>query len=168
MQNNRHFRLLFILWAATLLLLACDHQKDLQDLRSYLSERTKSVIKNTKKTEIAELKTPTPVTYNANNLRSPFDTSSSNNKNIMAHPLQAFPLSALRFKGTASQNNETDAFILSPDNKIYQVKIGDIIGDHYGKITKIYPDRIEVEEITVGEAGHPTPHIVTLQLKDAS
>ena len=93
---------------------------------------------------------PKPVVFETNSSRSPFEAAedttvrnAANSSQIAMHPLEGFTLSALKFKGTVTQGTQTLAFILAPDNKLYQVKLGDIIGDHYGKIIHIYADRID-------------------------
>ncbi len=92
------------------------------------------------------LQFPPPVSYQPKTTRSPFEESSALQQDLQAHPLQAFPLNALQFKGTVTQNGQSQAYVMAPDNKLYEINVGDVIGDHYGKITHIYPDHIEIEE----------------------
>jgi Tfp pilus assembly protein PilP len=112
---------------------------------------------------------PPPVVFQTNSGRSPFESQGetvkvANPASLSLHPLQGYALSALKFKGTVTQNNEIFAFILAPDDKLYQIKLGDIIGDHYGKIIHIYPNRLEVlEKVAPNQAATRT---VTLQRKD--
>ncbi len=87
-------------------------------------------------------------------------------KDKHANPLQAYPLSVLRFIGTLSRGNIIFAFIMSPDQMVYQVKQGDMIGDRNGKIISIYPDRINVMEQDTTFGTQSVQRIVTLQLKE--
>lgn len=171
MPRKQHLLVLTI--AILCCLSGCDHDKHPGDLKKYISELKKTAEKNNTKTTLAELHTTTPLSYKAKNLRSPFESSSyTGNSNVTLPPLRTFPLNMLRFTGTVTRNNETEAYVLAPDNNLYQVKLGDMIGDHYGKITKLYPDRIEIEESvdtsTDGTSIGKAKKIVTLQLKDAS
>lgn len=154
----------------SLFLSGCGDNQYVQDLKSYLEELKKSVAKHKKKTDITKIPAPKPVEYQPKVIRSPFETSiPTSGKGAITNPLQAFPLSTLIFKGTLSQGTIILGYVLAPDNKLYQVKLGDMIGDHYGKIIKIYPDRIEIQEAVEDASGiamHTTQRIVTLQLKD--
>jgi Tfp pilus assembly protein PilP len=74
----------------------------------------------------------------------------------------------LRFVGTVTQNGSTIAFISAPDNKIYQIKAGDIIGDHDSEVTQIDSDRISMIEQYSENGSTPMKRVVTLQLKEVS
>jgi len=171
MKNKHKTIFVLLLLTTTFFLSACNDNPYVQDLRNYIAELKNTITKHNKKKEIV-LPTPKPVTYEAKKLRSPFEIAVPMGKNAaITHPLQAFPLNTLQFKGTLAENNQIQAFILAPDNKLYPVKIGDKIGDHYGRIVKIAPNRIEIEETGEDAAGtekRATRRIVTLQLKDAS
>lgn len=81
------------------------------------------------------------------------------------NPLLRYPIRSLQFVGTIVKNKHISAYIMTPDNKVYSVNLGDVIGDSYGKITKINNDHIEILEQT-NKLGKPTERIVTLLLKD--
>jgi type IV pilus assembly protein PilP len=154
------------------LLNGCSSNRHVRDLQKYVEDLHKSLVSSTENVKPVALKFPAPVTFQANSERSPFEQiGESSTVDVAAspdHPLQNYSTSALKFKGTVTQSNSMIAFILAPDSKLYQVKLGDIIGKHYGKIVKIYPDRIEIEEKITDNAKLTTTRIVTLQLKDES
>ena len=81
----------------------------------------------------------TSTKYQAETLRSPFTTEevTTKNKAIASNPLQSYPLSMLRFVGTLFYGTHVSAIMMTPDNKVYQVKQNDIVGDHDGIITNI-------------------------------
>jgi type IV pilus assembly protein PilP len=172
MRNNYGSYFLLMIIAAALTVSGCSERKKLRDLEQYVAQLKQSSQLPQKASLLKDLQPPTPVTYTAANARSPFEVASasggghSNSK----HPLQNFPIGQLHFKGTVNQGNSTWAFVLAPDNKLYQVKLGDMIGDHYGKIVSISETRIEIQEQVdqLIPLGKPNTRIVTLQLKGPS
>lgn len=168
LQQKNSFFILLLLFIC--LLTSCSSNRHLRDLQKYVDDLTKSTLGAPEKVTPLPLHIPTPVIYQANSDRSPFDASGEITKTAhlsILHPLQNYTISSLKFKGLViTQDKQSYAFILAPDEKLYQVKLGDIIGNHYGKISKIYPDRIEVEEQVTDNSKLATTRIVTLQLKD--
>jgi Tfp pilus assembly protein PilP len=165
--NNSRKIILSLLLSSAMLLSACDSDRHIHDLKKYVDDTQISAAKSQTISAAAQLHFPTPATYTANGARSPFEESSANLTISQSHPLQSYPLANLKFKGTVTQGKSILAFILAPDNKLYQVTIGDIIGDHYGKITNIYQNHIEIEEQVTDNASQTTStRLVTLQLKE--
>jgi len=162
-KKLRFFLLLIIL---TLGLSACDRSKHLQDLKDYVKQlKAASVVKKPPVTKVIS-QLPKPVNFTVDTGRSPFEDAAPKIKDSKALPLQAYSLNQLQFKGTIMVDNVISAYILTPEKKIYQAKIGDMIGDHYGRIKNIYSDHIEIEEQGSGTDSGTTQQIVTLQLKD--
>tara|TARA_Y100000588_G_C14054140_1_gene838581 strand:- start:79 stop:648 length:570 start_codon:yes stop_codon:yes gene_type:complete len=60
--------------------------------------------------------------------------------------LESFPLDGLRMVGTLQQEEEVWGVILNQEGTIYRVKMGNYLGQNFGKITGIWEDRIELEE----------------------
>jgi type IV pilus assembly protein PilP len=157
-----------IIFISALLLVSCGSNRHIRDLQQFVANLNTSAAATVIK---AKFQPPPPVTFEITSGRSPFEPSSETIKAtnpglVSLHPLQGYALTALKFKGTVIQDNITLAFLLAPDDKLYQVKLGDIIGDHYGKIIHIYPDRIEVAEQALDNTKQMTTRIVTLQRKD--
>ncbi len=140
-----------------------EHTNGLQQFASQLKQaESKKTIKK------IPIKLSPPVTYQANTLRSPFQEPATpvSPKESLSTPLQAYPLTTLRFAGTVTQAGNTSiAYILTPDNMIYQVKVGDTIGDNNGKVTHIYADRLLLTEQDTGNKNQAV-RIITLNLKD--
>ena len=68
-------------------------------------------------------------------------------------PLEAFPLDSLRMVGTLQKNDKEWALISASDNSIHRVTVADYMGQNYGKITEITPDKVYVEETVSDSTG---------------
>jgi type IV pilus assembly protein PilP len=58
--------------------------------------------------------------------------------------------------------------LLKVENLLYQVKVGDYIGQNYGKITKITETEITVREIVQDAAGEVIERPTTLELQESA
>ncbi|MES2217511.1 MAG: pilus assembly protein PilP [Pseudomonadota bacterium] len=173
MRNDYGRYFIVLILTAALTVSGCSERKRLRDLEQYVAQLKQSSQLPTKASLLKDLQPPTPVTYMATNPRSPFEASSSaggSNRVVSKHPLQNYPVAQLHFKGTVTQGDNTWAFVLAPDNKLYQVKLGDMIGDHYGKIVNISQTSLTIQEQIdqLVPLGKPETKIVTLQLKGPS
>ncbi|HXD08143.1 MAG TPA: pilus assembly protein PilP, partial [Burkholderiaceae bacterium] len=56
--------------------------------------------------------------------------------------------------------------LMKVDNLLYQVKVGDYIGQNYGKVTKISETEVALREIVQDAAGEWTERPTTLQLQE--
>lgn len=65
--------------------------------------------------------------------------------NRFRQPLEAFPLEALQFSGTIIQRNTVHALISAEDN-LYTVSLGDYMGQNYGRIIKISESELVLVE----------------------
>lgn len=107
---------------------------------------------------------PLPILYTAHPERSPFNREAPLNQELS--PLLMYPVSMLKFMGTMTINGDNFAYVIAPDNKLYQVKIGDRIGDHGGVVNHISFDHMDIMEENAETNTHEAQHIVTLQLKE--
>ncbi|MHB1948167.1 MAG: pilus assembly protein PilP [Gammaproteobacteria bacterium] len=107
---------------------------------------------------------PTPIVYTAHPERSPFNKEAPLNQALS--PLLMYPISMLKFMGTMSTSGKNFAYVIAPDNKLYQVKIGDRIGDHGGVVSQISTDHMDITEENTEENSNGAQRIVTLQLKE--
>lgn len=78
-------------------------------------------------------------------------------------PLEGYPLDALKFVGILKQGNELWALITDPEKKVVPVKVGNYMGQNYGRIISIKNDEIKLEE-TTKNTGTWEKHITTLHL----
>jgi type IV pilus assembly protein PilP len=85
--------------------------------------------------------------------------------NRRKEPLEAYPLDNLAMVGSVSKQGRQYA-LLRVDSLLYQVKVGDYIGQNYGKITKISETEIALREIVQDAAGEWIERVTTLQLQE--
>jgi Tfp pilus assembly protein PilP len=154
---------IFITLASVFFLSGCGDDSRQRELRAYIATLKTTTANKAVESKISLWQLPTPVTYHAGG--SYTGVSASNPKNA-SNPLQAYPIKALQFVGILTQNNRLSAYIMTPDSMIYLVKVGDVIGEEYGKIVKIDSDHIEIaEKVTAGNQPDEE-RIVTMELKD--
>lgn len=79
--------------------------------------------------------------------------------------LEAYPLDTLTMVGSVVRGGRAYA-LLRADNLLYQVKVGDHIGQNYGKITKISETDISLREIVQDAAGEWIERTASLQLQE--
>ncbi|MDI1351721.1 MAG: pilus assembly protein PilP [bacterium] len=99
--------------------------------------------------------------FKPSDIRKRVDPFAPDQKRIR-QPLESFPLDALKFVGTLRRGNEIWALIKDPE-KITPIKIGDYMGQNYGRIISITSDQIKLEE-TVKDTGAWKKQITTLNL----
>ena len=67
--------------------------------------------------------------------------------------LEQYPLDALRMVGTLEQDDDVWGVIVIRDGTVYRVKVGNYLGQNYGKIIAILEDRVELEERAKDASG---------------
>lgn len=82
-------------------------------------------------------------------------------------PLEAYPLDSMSMVGSVSKLGRPLA-LLRVDSLLYQVKVGDYVGQNYGKVTKISETEVELREIVQDAAGEWIERPGTLQLQDSN
>jgi len=85
--------------------------------------------------------------------------------NRRKEPLEAYPLDNVAMVGSVSKQGRQYA-LLKVDNLLYQVKVGDYVGQNYGRITKISETEVALREIVQDAAGEWTERVSTLQLQE--
>lgn len=85
--------------------------------------------------------------------------------NRRKEPLEAFPLDSMSMVGSVQRKGAPYA-LLKVDNLLYQVKVGDYIGQNYGKILSISETEIALREIVQDAAGEWVERPATLQLQE--
>jgi len=85
--------------------------------------------------------------------------------NRRKEPLEAYPLDSMSMVGSVSKSGRPYA-LLRVDNLLYQVKLGDHLGQNYGRITKIAETEIALREIVQDAAGEWIERPATLQLQE--
>jgi type IV pilus assembly protein PilP len=80
-------------------------------------------------------------------------------------PLEAYPLDSMTMVGSFAKAGQPYA-LLRVDNLLYQVKLGDYLGQNYGRINKIGETDLTLREVVQDAAGEWTERISTLQLQE--
>ena len=148
------------------LMVGCS-SSDMSDLRSFVEEvKQRPPGRIEPLPEIKEVETHA---YSSASLRNPFapeqaeesqsSTVTSNGLmpdfNRRKEELEAFPLDTLRMVGTLEQGESTWGLIKTNDGTIYRVKPGNHMGQNYGKIDRIFEEKVELTEIIQdGQGGY--------------
>jgi len=85
--------------------------------------------------------------------------------NRRKEPLEAYPLDSMTMVGSVNKNGQPFA-LLKVDNLLYQVKVGDYLGQNYGRVTKIAETEVDLREIVQDAAGEWIERPATLQLQE--
>ena len=145
-----------------LVLVACTGG-DNQDLRQWMSEAGKDI--KGKIPPLPEVKPYEPVAYDAGNLLDPFKPAKigpEQKKNAGGgvqpdmdrprEPLEAYPLESLKYVGVMTKKNVSYA-IIQVDSALYQVRVGNYMGQNFGVITKVAESEVTLKELTQDSAG---------------
>ncbi|MCI4411599.1 MAG: pilus assembly protein PilP [Thiotrichales bacterium] len=68
-------------------------------------------------------------------------------------PLEAFSLESLKMVGVLKQKNEIYAVIKTPENTIYRVRVGDHLGQNFGKVLAVSDTEVKLKETVQDSAG---------------
>ena len=82
-------------------------------------------------------------------------------------PLEASPLDAVAMVGSLIKLGQPVALV-RVDNLLYQVRIGNYLGQNYGRVTKISETELALREIVQDAAGEWLERTATLQLQEVS
>jgi type IV pilus assembly protein PilP len=85
--------------------------------------------------------------------------------NRRKEPLEAYPLDSMSMVGSVNKQGQPVA-LLRVENLLYQVKLGDHLGQNYGKIVKISETDVVLREIVQDAAGEWIERTSTLQLQE--
>jgi type IV pilus assembly protein PilP len=85
--------------------------------------------------------------------------------NRRKEPLEAYPLDSMSMVGSVNKLGQPFA-LLRVDTLLYQVKVGDYLGQNYGRITRIGETEIALREIVQDAAGEWIERPATLQLQE--
>jgi type IV pilus assembly protein PilP len=85
--------------------------------------------------------------------------------NRRKEPLEAYPVDSMAMVGSVNKQGRPFA-LLRVDNLLYQVKVGDYLGQNYGRITKIDETQIVLREIVQDAAGEWIERSMNLQLQE--
>ena len=81
-------------------------------------------------------------------------------------PLEAFPLDTMAMVGSLIKSG-LPAALIKVDNLIYQVKVGNYLGQNYGKIVQISENSVQLREIAQDATGDWIERSTSLDLQEA-
>lgn len=152
------------------------------DLRAWMAEQRANT-----KPSVAPLTEPkkfVPESYNQENNIEPFNqlkltqalrrdsTQVASNAALIApemvrrkEPLESYPLDAMIMIGSLNKVGVPTA-LLKVDNLIHQVRVGNYLGQNYGKIVKITETAVQLREIAQDATGDWIERTATLELQE--
>ncbi len=163
--------------AAVLVLSACSAEHD--ELQQWMDQQRREVKPNV--TPLSPPKKFDPAPYQMAQAVEPFSNQKltvalkqearqpnsilSAELNRRKEPLEAYPLDSMAMVGSVTKQGKPFA-LLRVDNLLYQVKVGDYLGQNYGRITKIDETQIVLREIVQDAAGEWVERSTNLQLQE--
>lgn len=166
---------------ASLLLAGCGSSGE-DDLRQWMSE-----LRSTTKPRVSPLTEPKqffPQAYSSESGVEPFNslkltqalrrdsTQLASNAALIApemarrkEPLEAYPLDVMAMVGSLGKTGVPTA-LLKVDNLLYQVRVGNYLGQNYGRITLINESSIQLREIVQDATGDWVERTATLDLQE--
>lgn len=172
LSNGTPFRFAALALSVALALSACG-EGAYKDLEQFVKQSGQGL--RGKVDPLPEVKPYEAFTYTAFDQTDPFKPSRMEPKfvggglepdpNRRREALEEFPLEDLKMVGTLERKGINYALIRSPDNNLAQVKLGDYVGQHYGRITAISESEIKLREM-VRESGGWIERDNTLQLAE--
>lgn len=175
--------LMSVVLPVALLLQGCwfDDQEDLRQWMAELRATTKPRVE-----PLAEPKQFVPQEYLAHNQMEPFDpmrlTQALRRESAKAagdtslitpelsrrkEPLEAYPLDAIKMVGSMNKNGVPTALV-TVDKLLYQVRVGNYLGQSYGKIVAITESGMRLREIAQDPAGEWVERSTTLELQEGT
>jgi len=131
--------------------------------------------------KLVEPKKFTPFTYNGKDLIDPYSPVKlaaafaklqgnakkglEPDQNRRKDPLEAYPLDALKMVGTLEKPGLTYA-LLQVDQSVFQVKVGNYVGQNFGMITNITDSVVELKEIVQDATGEWVERKAQLELQE--
>jgi len=180
LTHSRKYILHYAVWLSLLSLSGCFNSKNAELKQWMIAERGNTVAKVK---PVSEPKKFTPQAYDQSAEISPFnnqkllqalrrDTTQSKNSLALLAPelsrrketLESSPLDTISMVGSIDKN-KSKVGLLKVDKLLYQVKVGNYIGQNYGRITKITDKEIVLREIVQDAAGEWIERTANLQLQ---
>jgi len=81
-------------------------------------------------------------------------------------PLESYPLDSITMVGILSRPNLRYA-LLRANGVVYQVKVGNYVGQNFGIVTKISDSEVTLKEVVQDASGEWVERISTLQLQES-
>jgi len=151
--------LMFAALGMTLGLAACSGQGDLHEWVAQVKAR-----KGAPLPALPVVKTFETFIYQDQDRRDPFEPAPPEanaqtaagphpDQNRPREPLEAFPLDSLKMVGTIGAKGSVEALIKDPQGVIYQVHVGDYMGQNYGHVTQVTSSEVDLVELVPNGSG---------------
>jgi len=85
--------------------------------------------------------------------------------NRRKEPLEAFPLDVMSMVGSMDRGGKRVALV-KVDNLLYQVRVGNHLGQNYGLVTRIAENEVTLREIVQDAAGEWIERTAALELQE--
>jgi type IV pilus assembly protein PilP len=164
---------------AVLSLSACT--SDVSELQAWMDETRANAPRRTGKIE--EPKRFEPFRYEARSDIDPFSNSklqvalarfTDRNKggltpdlNRRKEPLESFPLDGLRLVGHLNRASTGPVALVEADKVIFQLRVGNYVGQNFGRVTRISETEVSVKELVQDAAGDWVERDSALALQEA-
>ena len=81
--------------------------------------------------------------------------------------LEKFSLDTLAMVGTFSRGQEHWVLVEDPEDVIHRVAVGNFIGQNHGRVTSIFPDKVNMTELIPDGGGNWLVREVSMALEDS-
>src|ERR1022692_2165101 len=146
-----------------------------EDLKAWMQEQGKGV--KGKLDPLPQVKPYEPFAYNAFELPDPLRprkieplkgaSKLAPDLNRRKEPLESFPLESLAMVGTLQRGKSRFALVRTTEKDVYQVKVGNYMGQNFGVVVGIDDAAIQLKELVQDGAGDWTERSSTIQLAEA-
>lgn len=134
----------------------------MSDLRQWVQDERKG--RKPRPKPIPEIKTTESFTYTAESLADPFapfnlkpqgpgGSGPRPEPGRRKEPLEEYPLDALRMVGTLTRRNQSWVVIQAPNGAVHRAKVGDHMGQNFGRVTKITEEKVDLVELIQNPVG---------------
>jgi type IV pilus assembly protein PilP len=165
---------------ALLLLLAACGDNGVSELKDWMDQVKKET--HVRVTPVTEPKVFIPVSYDSGSLIDPFDPGkllvvfarmkAANDNGLKPdfdrpkEALENYPLDTMKMVGTID-TNKMRLGLIQVNRAIYKVKIGNYVGQNFGKVLSISEARIDFVETVQDSTGEWTERKASLELQEA-
>ncbi len=162
---------------AAVLLAACSDDHD--ELRAWMEQQRREAKPSVKPLQAPKKFDPEPYSsaqavepFSAQKLTVALKQEARQPNSLLAaelnrrkEPLESYPLDSMSMVGSVNKLGQPFA-LLRVDNLLYQVKVGDHLGQNYGLITKIAETEVVLRELVQDSGGEMIERPATLQLQE--
>lgn len=162
---------------AALLLAACSAEHE--ELRDWMEQQRREVKPNVTPLQAPKRFDPQPYTwaqavdpFSGQKLTVALKQEARQPNSLLAaelnrrkEPLEAYPLDSMTMVGSVNRQGRPYA-LLRVDSLLYQVKVGDYLGQNYGRVLRIGETEVALREIVQDAAGEWIERPAALQLQE--